>query len=590
MSGFEIAGVILGSIPLVISALEHAGEGISAIQRWRKYKRELESLIRNLQTEQLRLQDVCEKLLIGLVPASQVEAMINDPLGKLWSREDIENKIRLRLWKASRLFRETVMGIKIAIDEIKAEIDSQKDGNVSQIRRGVFTLKRSRYDDLLSTIRSGVSNLENLTNRNINLESDRRVQSQGRLFKILRDMASGLYRALRASFGCSCAHQVGLELQRPSPTVTPNDDDDDIMKMLCLKLAISYSFTALSSGSTALNWQEIAITAASPPLPPAVDANRAAATLPTVPLKSKAKPRVSFARFQSTSPTSSTTTATGTLTIPARSEFELHTLLPSLTACVANTVAFSSIGVVLDFCEKLRQSQKQAAGAPYGTLVDQHPPTPRSYSVSPTSNAEDSGTWSVVSLRDILEHKTRFPPLSYRERLRLAVVISSSVLQLHGTPWFPTALSTRHIFFIGKTNPPDLTMYQHPVVLRHIPEDQTTPPAADQTGTALAGRDPTLLSLGYVLIEVILGRTLDSAGGLMARADGGGDDPMSRYVAAQGLMEEVRLKSTNYWAAVARCVDDGELHARGCGLEDGELCQSVYARVVALLEEDLKNS
>lgn len=585
MSGFEIAGIILGSIPLVISALEHAGEGISAIQRWRKYKRELESLIRNLQTEQLRLQDVCEKLLIGLVPASEIEAMINDPLGKLWSREGIENKIRLRLWKASRLFKETVEGIKVAIDEMKAEIDSQKDGNVSQIRRGVFTLKRSRYDDLLSTIRSGVSNLENLTNRNINLESDRRVQSQGRLFKTLRDMASGLYRALRASFGCSCAHQVGLELQRLSPTVTPNDDDDYIMKMLCLKLAISYSFTALSSGNNALNWQEIAITATNPPLPPAVDASRAAVTLPTVPLKRK---RVSFARFQSTTPTSSTMTATSTLTMPARSEFELRTLVPNLTACVANTVAFSSIGVVLDLCEKLRQSQKQAAGATYGTLVDQYPPTPRSYSVSPTSTTEDSGTWSVVSLRDILEHKTRFPPLSYRERLRLAVVISSSVLQLHGTPWFPTALTTRHIFFIGKKNPPDLTMYQHPVALRHLPEDQTTPPAADQTGPALAGRDPTLLSLGYVLIEVILGRTLDSASG--GRADDGGDDPMARYVAAQGLMEEVRLKSTNYWAAVARCVDDGELHARGCGLEDGELCQSVYARVVALLEEDLKNS
>ncbi len=276
----------------------------------------------------------------------------------------------------------------------------------------------------------------------------------------------------------------------------------------------------------------------------------------------------------------------------------MDTLVPNLTAGVASTVAFSSIGIVLDLCEKLRQSQKQAAGTTYGTLIDQHPPSPRRYSINPTSNTDDARSWSLVSLRDILNHKTRFPPLSYRERLRLAVVISSNVLQLHGTPWFPATLTNRHIFFLGKTNPPDLTIYQHPVVLRHLPEDQAPPPAANQTLATVAGRDPTLLSLGYVLIEVILGRTLHSVhrpprtgdnNGGDDDDDGDGVDPMSTYVAAQGLMEEVRLKSANYWAAVSRCVD-GELHERGCGLEDGELCQSVYARVVALLEEDLRNS
>jgi hypothetical protein len=29
MSGFEVAGIVLGAIPLVISALEHYGEGVS---------------------------------------------------------------------------------------------------------------------------------------------------------------------------------------------------------------------------------------------------------------------------------------------------------------------------------------------------------------------------------------------------------------------------------------------------------------------------------------------------------------------------------------------------------------------------------
>src|SRR4051794_4057127 len=72
MSGFEVAGVVLGSLPLVISALEHYRDGLRSIQRWRKYERELQSLVRNLETERAKLQNVCEKLLVGLVPPSRI--------------------------------------------------------------------------------------------------------------------------------------------------------------------------------------------------------------------------------------------------------------------------------------------------------------------------------------------------------------------------------------------------------------------------------------------------------------------------------------------------------------------------------------
>lgn len=65
MSGFEVAEVVLGSSPFVISALEHYRDGLRAIRRWRKYEGELQSLIRNIETERAKLQDICEKLLVG---------------------------------------------------------------------------------------------------------------------------------------------------------------------------------------------------------------------------------------------------------------------------------------------------------------------------------------------------------------------------------------------------------------------------------------------------------------------------------------------------------------------------------------------
>lgn len=257
MSGLEVAGIVLGSIPLLVTVLEHYGEGLSTIQRWRKYHRELESLILNLETERLRLQNVCEKLLIGLVPASEIEVMIDEPLGDLWRRESVDKKIQARLWKSTTVFQNTTNDIMAAINEITREIDNQKDGNISGLGRGIFTLKRLHFEERLSIIRNGIAKLENFTDRNIELEPERKLRSQTKLFLVLRDMSSSFYRALRTSFHCSCEHNVGLGLQSRSADIAYMESSDRIVKDLSFQLAISYRSITRSDKTgpgTVLDW------------------------------------------------------------------------------------------------------------------------------------------------------------------------------------------------------------------------------------------------------------------------------------------------------------------------------------------------
>ena len=117
MSGLEIAGVVLGALPLLITALEHYGDGVRTIQKWRKYERELHSVVRNLKTERVKLQNVCEKLLDGLVPASRIDSMVEDPLGELWQEVETQKRIRHRLWRSWGVFEQTVKDMKAAIEE-----------------------------------------------------------------------------------------------------------------------------------------------------------------------------------------------------------------------------------------------------------------------------------------------------------------------------------------------------------------------------------------------------------------------------------------------------------------------------------------
>ncbi|KAJ4177175.1 hypothetical protein NW759_017458, partial [Fusarium solani] len=134
-------------------------------------------------------------------------------MGDLWKEEETLRKIQFRLDKGFKLFEATVSDLKTTIDEMARRIDSQKDGMVAGLKRAVFTLNRSQYADLLSKIKDSVSNLENLTDRNMELEPARRGRSRGKLFVLLRSMSESLYRALGSSLNCACRHNIGLGLE-----------------------------------------------------------------------------------------------------------------------------------------------------------------------------------------------------------------------------------------------------------------------------------------------------------------------------------------------------------------------------------------
>ncbi|KAJ0140673.1 hypothetical protein HZ326_16457 [Fusarium oxysporum f. sp. albedinis] len=197
MSGLEVTGIVLSSIPLLIIALEKYTEGLFTLHRWRKYKRELQSLIRNLETERIKLQNFCEKLPLDLVPHYNIEALIDNPMGDLWREEETLKKVQFRLGKGFKVFQDTANDLRATLCDIGRLIDSQGEGMFPGLKRAVFTLSRSQYAGILTEIRDSVSNLENLTNGNMELEPARIVRSKQK---------HGDHGSFRSSFTASHCH------------------------------------------------------------------------------------------------------------------------------------------------------------------------------------------------------------------------------------------------------------------------------------------------------------------------------------------------------------------------------------------------
>src|SRR5262245_14680943 len=96
-TGIEIVGLMLAVLPLIISALEHYEEGVSTIEKFFRYKREIRSIIEALATENAIFKNSCEQLLSDIFGPAELAEMLQNPRGETWSQPHIVTELRARL-------------------------------------------------------------------------------------------------------------------------------------------------------------------------------------------------------------------------------------------------------------------------------------------------------------------------------------------------------------------------------------------------------------------------------------------------------------------------------------------------------------
>jgi hypothetical protein len=111
MSGLETAGVVLGALPLIISALEHYAEGVRTAKRFWQYKSEFRSLILQVRTEREIFVNTLERLLIGIIRIERIAEYLSHPVGELWRSPDLDVKLQERLRGSYEVYVDNVQGM-----------------------------------------------------------------------------------------------------------------------------------------------------------------------------------------------------------------------------------------------------------------------------------------------------------------------------------------------------------------------------------------------------------------------------------------------------------------------------------------------
>lgn len=681
MSGIEIVGLILGSIPLVISALEHYADGVTTLQRYRRYRLELTMLINILRTEQTKLLNTCDKLLVGLAPPSRIEAMLDEPFGPMWCEPDLQKDIQLRLWRSHGVFETTISDVYAAIQEIYVKLGLRPDGTIQWLegskssksamkntlqgllKRASFSLRKTSYDDLLSRIKDGIGSLETLTAQTVELEKSHKIRSQGRHLTLLRRAFKSVYRALQHGLGVRCtdSHALHLALAPRPANITPLDDDETVSQGLSFRLAIP-NHPEEGTSSSALSCSHVVVRhmAATIPLSPSTPSppSRSLSPIPrhmispgppATKRSDRSRKLVSFLGQVSTSYSTSSTTAsstnvniTGTTNITSihhSTGIKSNTTISntSVTNTSTTTATITTVNNVPQDPSSLQTSIPDGSvaaclcetlssvngGGPslhcYGLVED--PCDGKKYGVyQPDESASlYASKWSTVSLRQALKGQegitavsakasgkgkgkatsARLPILTYPERLALALTLSSSVLQLHGTPWLGSrALTCDDILFFDHNrhsggSGSSITPYAQAFVTAGVPS--RSQPDASLSGAGIVGPgggpaaayndgivsdlDLTLPWLGVLLVELMLGRVVGGNTGT-------GFETLSVFAAAEKLLGAVTEQGgINYASAVRWC-----LRQYGCKMdvEDEKCQQGVYENVVVLLDEAYK--
>lgn len=158
----EVAGLVLGGIPLAIYALQ---EYRSFLSTFRHAQRQLDSTIRHLQAQRNILANTCNVLLTGIATPSEIEAMILAPFSPAWNKH--QGKVKLRLGEDFKIFQDTILEMLNTVKSLQRKLAIDDDGKVSTVKynrclgtshigryisTSALALKISKYPALLLTL------------------------------------------------------------------------------------------------------------------------------------------------------------------------------------------------------------------------------------------------------------------------------------------------------------------------------------------------------------------------------------------------------------------------------------------------------
>lgn len=94
MSGFEVAGIVLGSIPILLASLKLGGDAVQSTKRLFGYKAVIIRYQTILEAEAVTYRNILLFILKEVATPLELDGLLEDPGGKAWKDEAFIERLK----------------------------------------------------------------------------------------------------------------------------------------------------------------------------------------------------------------------------------------------------------------------------------------------------------------------------------------------------------------------------------------------------------------------------------------------------------------------------------------------------------------
>ncbi|USP72744.1 hypothetical protein yc1106_00018 [Curvularia clavata] len=501
MSGFEIAGALLGAFPLIISGLEHWREVAKVGGFFWQVRKEYTKCRSDMQFHEILYKRNLTELLMPIVDdADEVAYLVNNPGAEDWSSKALQERLEGRLQESYDLYMVIIREMNETAEELRKQLSLEKVNIQSRLgppepkrqRRSLspqppskpskLASAKSKWDyetfrikfsfnepvrnDLLDQLKEYNGRLKKLLSTSdkisaLQVTTPAHVKQTSTLeavFKKAWKKSDLLFKALQKAWQCSCQQYHFAHLRLEHRTL-PEICFEVILMFVApsSQTNISWSWRELQCGQMigcSFSQKLMKPPNAPQPSPSPPNCTPAPALSPTLAKQKK----VVF-----------------TTSLPIVPKIELDIPIVKLCQLLSNDECGKCVGIIGHDDETYHL----------------HPFNKR-------NRLNDSGP---LTLDHILSSNSK-RKLTRRQRYSIALLLASSVAQLQFTPWFRTGLTKEDILFFPCEDNDCGVPYHEPFIRQGFPRHH---PATSNS----EANDYNFYSLGILLLELCFGQRLE---------------------------------------------------------------------------------
>ncbi|KAJ5024205.1 hypothetical protein J3E72DRAFT_387566 [Bipolaris maydis] len=509
MSGLEVAGIVLGAFPLLISGIEHWRDVAKVGGFYWRIRKEYTKCQRDIQFHEIVYKNNLKELLFPLLhDVDEVGKLIANPGGLKWSDKALQKQLERRLKESYQLYLDTMAEMNEIAEELKKELcfgeknvqdklslpetkrrsvnrspSPQQGARPSKIStakgkmdyeffRMKFSVGERIRDELFGQLKECNERLEKLLNSSDRVSAlqdvapgaTKKASELESAFKRISKKSNLLFQALQNAWQCSCQqyHFANLRLEHRT------------LAEACFEIV--FMFIAPSEHGVT-PWTEKHIRCGH--IPGCSSSQKRLETIKSltpqhqpVPLPTRAGPK-----------------------LPSTTHCKRVGFAPPIP-----TVPKIQVDMFVDhnvqLCRRLGDEECEVCMG----IVSHDDEAFHLHPVNQKRNQPENGpiTLGHVLSRDFQD------PFSRRQRYQIALLVASSVAQLQSTPWLRTGLCKEDVIFFPSEERNELLPCGEPFIRQGFVQNH-----AHLSSTESSADGCNFYALGILLLELCFGCRLE---------------------------------------------------------------------------------